>query len=303
MAQALQLPGSNSVLAAHPSLTWRQGPYTWTVVTKNGQSIYSVTKGKETISLPIRWAFGAHAQTWVFERQGRFYQSDVSFYPEKDGLRTTIGETYPMPHNLDEAIGNRLSPLVTRECFACHSTNGVSKRQHLTLATLHPGVSCSRCHQGALRHAEYASLGSDAVNPPNLSALSSEEMASFCGQCHRTFSTVIRHRWRGVIDVRFQPYRLELSQCFNGTDPRISCVACHDPHKPLVTSLVWYDKKCLACHAPGARPTSTGQAKVCPVSTSHCVRCHMPRVTLPGSHTQFTDHFIRIVKPGAPYPD
>jgi hypothetical protein len=29
----------------------------------------------------------------------------------------------------------------------------------------------------------------------------------------------------------------------------------------------------------------------------------MPKVALPGGHAVFTDHFIRIVHPGAPYPD
>jgi hypothetical protein len=29
----------------------------------------------------------------------------------------------------------------------------------------------------------------------------------------------------------------------------------------------------------------------------------MPKIELPGGHAQFTDHFIRIVKPGEPYPE
>jgi hypothetical protein len=29
----------------------------------------------------------------------------------------------------------------------------------------------------------------------------------------------------------------------------------------------------------------------------------MPKVELPGGHAQFTDHFIRIVKPGESYPE
>jgi hypothetical protein len=29
----------------------------------------------------------------------------------------------------------------------------------------------------------------------------------------------------------------------------------------------------------------------------------MPKVSLPGGHAVFTDHFIRIVRPGEPYPD
>ena len=29
----------------------------------------------------------------------------------------------------------------------------------------------------------------------------------------------------------------------------------------------------------------------------------MPKVELPGMHAEFTDHWIRIAKPGMPYPD
>jgi hypothetical protein len=32
------------------------------------------------------------------------------------------------------------------------------------------------------------------------------------------------------------------------------------------------------------------------------VSCHMPTVELPGAHFKFTDHRIRIVRPGQPYP-
>jgi hypothetical protein len=33
------------------------------------------------------------------------------------------------------------------------------------------------------------------------------------------------------------------------------------------------------------------------------VSCHMPKVKLPNGLMTFTDHEIRIVKPGAPFPN
>jgi formate-dependent nitrite reductase cytochrome c552 subunit len=33
------------------------------------------------------------------------------------------------------------------------------------------------------------------------------------------------------------------------------------------------------------------------------VSCHMPKINLPGGHAKFTDHEIRIVRPGDPYPN
>lgn len=303
MANALEPDDANPVLAAHPSLMYHMGAYTWTVTTAaNGKSTYHVTDGTSTLSLPIQWAFGAGAQTWVFEQNGKFYESIVSFYPGENALGITTGDERLTPQTLQEAMGRELTPMDVKLCFGCHASDAVTAHQ-LTLPALHPGVTCAHCHQGALDHAEDAAAGDFSSTPPHLKDMSSESISNFCGQCHRSWETVVRNGWRGLPDVRFQPYRLANSRCFNGTDPRISCIACHDPHKDLVRDDVFYDGKCLACHAAAARPTSTGKAKSCPVAKSKCVSCHMPKTTLPGGHLRFTDHQIRIVKSGEPFPD
>ena len=303
MGSAMELPGANLVLEAHPSLRFHMGVFTWTVVTHDNRSTYTVSDGTNSLSLPIYYAFGAGTQTWVFEYQGAFYESLVSYYAGKHALGITTGDEQLRPQTLVQAMGRRLSTMDVNSCFACHSTNSVSHHK-LTLDTLHPGLSCSHCHQGALQHAQEAAVDNFSQQPPSLKYISAASMASFCGQCHRSFSTVVRNGWLGKMDVRFQPYRMELSQCFIGTDPRISCIACHDPHKNLDRRLVDYDSKCLACHAPDAKPTIVGKARVCPVAKSHCVSCHMPRIELPGNHgLYFRDHDIRVVKTGEPYPD
>jgi formate-dependent nitrite reductase cytochrome c552 subunit len=38
------------------------------------------------------------------------------------------------------------------------------------------------------------------------------------------------------------------------------------------------------------------------VGTQKCAACHMPKVEIPGTHTSFTDHWIRVVKPNEPVP-
>lgn len=307
MAHAIELPPANTVLAAHPSLTYHMGAYTWTVETHDGESTYKVTDGVNTIAQPIHWAFGAGAQTWVFEQNGKFYESIISFYPGENALGITTGDERLTPQTLEEAMGRELTPMDVKLCFGCHATDAVTAHQ-LTLNTLHPGVTCSHCHQGALNHAADAVSGDFSSAPPHLKDLSSESISNFCGQCHRSWETVVRNGWRGLPGVRFQPYRLANSRCFNGNDPRIACLACHDPHKDLVRDDSFYDSKCLACHAKAARPVvvstaNTVKAKSCPVSTSKCVSCHMPKTNLPGGHLHFTDHQIRIVKPGETFPD
>jgi len=308
MARALALPETNLVLKANPKLTVLKGGFDYTVETHGDKSTYSVTDGTNTISVPIRWSFGEGAQTWVLENQGKLYESLVSFYPKISGLDTTVGDEALTPHTAQEAMGRELAPAETKACFGCHASNGVHDRK-LTLDTVQPGVTCEHCHVGTSSHLLDAIQGQYDSAPPKLGKMSSEDISSFCGQCHRTWEAVVRSHFRGEINVRFQPYRLANSRCFNGTDSRISCVACHDPHQDIVRQDSTYDSKCQACHAAPASAstaslaTASPAAKSCPVAKANCVSCHMPKVTLPNGHMTFTDHQIRVVRAGDAYPN
>ena len=305
MGRAVELPGANPTLQAHPKMTFRRGPYSYTVETAGDKSTYTVTDGTRTISLPIQWSFGTGGQTWVLERQGKFYDSLVSFYPAIEGLDITMGEERVTPQSLEEAVGRELRHGETRACFGCHATNAVRARK-VDLGSMEPGVTCQHCHEGTNVHLVDALQGDFGSVPPKLGKLSSEDISSFCGQCHRTWETVIRSHFEGEINVRFQPYRLANSKCFNGADARISCLACHDPHQDVVREDSSYDRKCLACHeisVAQARVASLARAHPCPVAKVNCVSCHMPKVSLPGGHMAFTDHQIRIVRSGEPYPN
>ena len=307
MGRAMALPGANPVLRDVPKTTVRKGPYTYTVETHEGQSTYSVTDGTRTITLPIPWNFGAGAQTWILEHNGHRYESAVSYYPSIPGLDFTTGDEDLKPQNLDDAVGREISVAEQKVCFGCHTSNSLVNGK-LTLESLRPGVTCEHCHAGTSGHLSDALNGEFDSPPPDLRKLSSEDISNFCGQCHRTWETVVRNHWRGELTVRFQPYRLANSKCFDGTDPRISCIACHDPHVDVVRQDSSYDGKCLACHSAGAGsaavPTSDLiHPRTCPKAKSDCVSCHMPKVKLPNGHLTFTDHQIRIVKAGEPFPN
>lgn len=306
MGRGLQLPETDPLFKTQPLLTFQKGPYTYTVSTRDDKSTYSVTDGTRTVSLPIHWSFGKGAQTWVLEIDGQLYESMVSYYPSIHGLEITTGDESLKPANLDEAVGRKLRKTEPKDCFGCHATNAVVDGK-LHLQTMEPGVTCEHCHTGAISHMIAGFQGQAyETAPPDLSALTSEDISNFCGRCHRTWEAVVRSGWRGPMNVRFQAYRLANSKCFDGADPRISCIACHDPHKNLVTSDSYYDSKCLACHAlKNSSPpkNAPSDAKACPVATSKCITCHMPKVKLPNGLMTFHDHEIRIAKPGDPYPN
>jgi Cytochrome c554 and c-prime len=303
MQHAIEPEGANPVLQTHISLHAQVGAYSYAVETKGVESTYTVSDGRDSLTLPIRWIFGQHSQTWVLEKDGDFYESAVSYFHLEQALASTPGDENLSPHNLTDAIGRKVSSWELLQCFNCHSTNA-TEGEKLTLERLRPGLACERCHDAADQHMLDALHGNFTSLPKSLKTINAEDTSEFCGQCHRTWDMAVRNHWHGPANVRFQPYRLANSRCFLGTDRRISCVACHDPHQPVNTSVEFYDAKCVACHAAGkARETAAAAAKTCPVSTSKCVTCHMPKVTLPGGHGVFTDHQIRVVRAGELYPD
>lgn len=297
MGIGMQLPPNQTVLAAHPKMEFEKAGFHYVVESDGIKSTYTVTDGKETLTLPIRYAFGVHIQTYVLEYNGRFYESLVSYYPTINGIAITMGDERLEPHTLLEAMGRPTASQEITACFGCHSSNTVKDGQ-LHLEAVTPGLTCEHCHAGAQEHMDALAHGQPGVLPKKLKGLAAEDSANYCGQCHRTWETVIRTRKWGEMNVRFQPYRLSNSKCFNGADTRIACTACHDPHQDLVRDDLSYDKNCLACHAP-----AVSAVRHCLVAKSGCITCHMPKIELPGSHAKFTDHQIRIVRAGEKYPD
>jgi hypothetical protein len=305
MRHAMEPSGADPVLSAHPNLTTEMNGYSYSIQTKGGQSTYTVSDGTGSLTLPIHWIFGQHSQTFVLEKNGKVYESLVSYFPREQGLATTPGDQDLKPKNLTEAMGRELPSWETLSCFNCHASSATAGTR-LTLDKLTPGLECERCHAGAQQHMADAANDNFKTIPKSLKRMSAGDLSNFCGQCHRSWETVVRNHWKGVAYVRFQPYRLQNSKCFAADDPRISCVACHDPHQQVVHDQAFYDKKCLACHDGATKVASAAPAaalKACPVAKANCASCHMPKVELPGGHAQFTDHEIRIVHPGDPYPN
>ena len=105
-------------------MTFQAGRFSYQIVSDGQQSIYRVTDGKETLSESILYAFGnAHvAQTYVFRRGGRLYESRVSYYTAIDGLDWTIGDILNPPPSLEEAAGRDIDGDEARNCFSCRAT-------------------------------------------------------------------------------------------------------------------------------------------------------------------------------------
>jgi hypothetical protein len=293
----------------YASMSYRTGAYVITMVKGSDGLLMKIKDDKGSLAVPVRWIFGQgySGQTFILEQDGRFYESRASYYKAISNLDLTIGHTKSAPASPLQALGRPLPADEVNKCFSCHTSEDIFEGK-LDVSKAHPGVTCENCHGAGSEHAlKMAAVhgepdGKDATifNPERLAPA---DLNDFCGSCHRTTRDVLNSGIRDIRNVRFQPYRLENSRCYDPSDERITCVACHDPHHALKTAAIGYDGKCLACHLRRGDKPNRQKAAACPRSTNNCVTCHMPKMDLPGAHFAFTDHYIRIVQANRPYPD
>ncbi len=310
MARASTPAATSNALRSHDRLSFELPPYIYQIARTGTGPVYSVSDVTHSISEPLLWAFGLgeSGETYVFKRNGIFYESRLSYFSALQGLDFTPGAPRTPSSNLEEALGRRMPDPEPRHCFACHNTASSTSGRFDPDNGI-PGVTCEACHGPGSNHVAAMKAGQiqkglrSVLNPGSLAPVDSVD---FCGACHRTMMDVGLSGKHGILNLRFQPYRLEASRCWGKGDARITCIACHDPHQPRERNLESYDVRCLRCHqlkgaATEAKADHPGSA--CPVSANNCVSCHMPKYEMPGIHFKFTDHQIRIVKKGDSYVD
>lgn len=284
------------------------GPYSYKLELQGDDPKLVVESGREATSGDIKWTFGAGVvgQTFVLESKGRWYDSEMtSFRGLNGGMDISPAHKPPREGNLESALGEHLSSKLAARCFGCHTTTATTKDQFEPEQAI-PGITCEGCHGPGLAHVVAANMNlvRDAAslifNPRSLSPV---ESVDFCGACHTTSADVADQKAFVPSNVRFPPYRLEKSLCWGVRgDERLVCFSCHNPHKPLVQEASSYDQRCLSCHNSQLSDGSGAPAKVCPKANANCTTCHMPKYYVPEMHAKFTDHYIRIVRPGDAYP-
>ncbi|AXC10531.1 TPR domain protein [Acidisarcina polymorpha] len=312
MALAASRVMDTQVLRATANIVLDTPPFVTTISRDKKGSTYTTTRGGEAVAGQILWALGngTMGRTFILESGGSLFESQLSYYTMIHGLDITPGHVRALPGDLNGAFGLRVSVETAQKCFGCHTTMSSVRRQFEPGHAI-PGVTCEACHGPGAKHVAAMRLGrveegrAAILNP---SSFDPQKLVDYCGACHRTTLDVAAAKDYVPINVRFQPYRLEKSRCWRAPDPRIACTGCHDPHEEVVHSANAYDSKCLGCHAlkaPAAAPSfdhAAGKAAACTVGSSQCPSCHMPKYSVPAMHGSFTDHDIRIVRPGDPYP-
>lgn len=312
MARTSTTAGKSFALTSSDQKKFDVGPFHYQLQRSGETFSYRLSSGTQSISEPLGWAFGTEriGQTYVFDKNGTLHESAFSYFEGLHGFAQTPGiGLVPLPAAVHETLkrgaGRPLEMRTAEGCFTCHNTAAMTEGK-LDPSHLIPSVTCEACHGPGAKHVsaeQSAAEGAENLifNPQRLSAV---ESVDFCGSCHRTWWDVMLTEEVGVTTVLAVPYRLEKSRCWGNGDARIACVACHNPHLPLVQDAAAYDRRCLSCHVKnGSQPTTEHPGAACTVGTEKCATCHMPKYEVQDMHYNFTDHMIRVVKTGAPFPD
>lgn len=240
----------------------------------------------------LGWCFGSgrHARTWVGTIPDSRGVTDLlefrwSWYRAIEGFDITPGQPDEPGAGYYARLGLLFDHPKARRCFGCHASSLPLDSGQIQESQIHAGVTCQRCH--GLR-AEHVATGG-RVGDGFWSLATQQESVDRCAECHRSAEeqdplTIVPDN----SDIaRFQPVGLAQSACFQNSS--MTCVTCHDPHRPLDAqdSLgVW---QCSQCH-DGAR----SDHPLCRAGhADDCLQCHMPKVSM-DRPIRFTDHWIRI---------
>ncbi len=318
MAHTLKHAGQGAVTPAELHASYQLGDFHYTLSPgKSGLLMHVADAHGARADAGMQWVFGSGdvGQSFLWKQGDDFRESRFNYFADLKNFAATPGRLHGVPLSMDSAVGRPIANFEAKTCFACH-TNNVSD----DLSTITPGVGCESCHGPGRAHiqameqrgstaanaapaAKSAHIDAHILNPDDMTPV---QQVDLCGSCHSTSWDVRLMGAVGVQTVRFPAYRLEKSHCW-GTkgDARLVCTSCHDPHAPLEKNDIAYDPACLACHTTKDHPIKDAvhTAGACPVATTKCVSCHMPKTGLPEMHYSFTDHNIRIARDASAFPD
>ncbi len=297
--------------------------------------------GRETNAqeLEIDYVMGSgnHVRTYLHRTaRGTLIELPLAWYPQK-GWAMNPG------YDTDHFVAPRQIAYECMFCHNAYPRipdASLEPGDEPVYADLPEGIDCQRCHGPGGDHVRAAQVpGAPTENVRraivNPARLKPERQMEVCMQCHlqttsfrlpasiRRFDfgpfayrageplanfMIFFDRAPGQSNDRFEivssAYRLRQSQCFLRSAGALTCLTCHDPHKPASAGAP-YDRACRTCHAAlFTELVSSGRH----TAQTGCPACHMPkRRTDDVVLAVMTDHLIQRRRPArdllAPIPE
>ena len=258
---------------------------------------------------------GANGISFAIRRSNHLFQAPVSYYAA--AKRWDLSPGY-------EETGEGFNRPIYEDCIVCHSgrPQAVSHRDGLfrdpPFAEL--AIGCENCHGPGELHVAERSRGkavalpdTSIVNPHHLPARLAEDI---CMQCHQGGDTRVLLPGKNYGDFRPGSPLIEtlaifslpverknadllehhssmkLSACFRGSNGKLGCVTCHDPHQEPAAATAYFRAKCLSCHTDGSCKLDLA-ARRATKPADNCIGCHMPKRSVEKiSHSALTNHRI-----------
>jgi Flp pilus assembly protein TadD len=268
---------------------------------------------------------GNQTRSYLLQREGYLYEMPLTWYVHRQIWDLSPGYA---------ANNSRFERAIGEDCLACH-TGGfdLQKGSQNRYTRIELGIDCERCHGPGAEHVRRVRDGQlidvgvetdyTIVNPANLTL---SRQFDICQQCHLQGVTIpqpgktVRDFRPGmdlaaVFDVFLENVadpdafgiashaeRLQQSACFLGSEGKMTCTTCHDPHtavKELGQDV--FNDACGTCHRTGKQPLCTEKEMLRTAQGNNCAGCHMPAGgTRDIPHVWFHDHKIRVVKALSP---
>jgi hypothetical protein len=297
------------------------GSSRYTVERRGGHVVHRETRldqgGRAVaqVEAEVKYALGSGTRgiSYLIERDGRLFQSPISWYGQRKQLDLSPGYDVNNLH-----FDRPIEP----SCLFCHA-NRVEPIDHSVNRYEQPifrghAIGCERCHGPGELHTRRREFidGQDLsiVNPRHLEPAA---RSAVCEQCHLLSDHRVDRLDRDTFDYRpglplsafFAVYgraeqsddkavgqveQMRLSRCYRESQGRLGCISCHDPHEVPAPAekTAYFRQQCLACHEQsGCKLPAT--VRLAESRDDNCIQCHMSRSkSCDIVHTAITDHRI-----------
>ncbi len=329
MGRSLSIPGPGNwpEFTKRVALSNKKLDRIYTVSVSNGKMYHTESKrdsnGKLEYSEKHEVAFtvgsGDVGRSYLIAKGDALFLSPISYYSGIRGWDLSPGYEAGQFRSFTRPAWNL--------CVSCHSglprpiADTRNRYQDPPFRFL--AVGCERCHGPGEIHVRERRENAPLRGPIDFSIVNPARLPreirnDVCNQCHFLGDAQILRPGKTYLDFRpgtplgnvvsifsapvspkidvvkalSHEEQLEMSRCWSGSNGRLGCITCHDPHVQLrgAEAATYFRAKCLTCHTVGScRLAAARRQATSP--PDNCIHCHMPKKAVANlGHSALTDH-------------